>query len=64
MLNVPLYKSWPKIEDFTLCKTNRVEIDLCEFKELPEQSIMMLWQVFNKITYNRDLSLLNASMKT
>ena len=36
-----------KIEDSTQCKTERVEIDLCEFKELTEQSIMMLGQVFN-----------------
>ena len=39
----------------TQCKTDRVE-DLGEFnKELTEQSIMMLGQVFNNITYNRRL---------
>ena len=52
-----------KIEDSTQCKTDRVEIDLGEFKELTEQSIMMLGQVFNNITYNRRLSVLNALMK-
>ena len=47
----------------TQCKTDRVE-DLGEFnKELTEQSIMMLGQVFNNITYNRRLSFLNALMK-
>ena len=44
VLNVlgPLSKLWQKIEDSTQCKTDSVEIDLCEFKELTEQSIMML----------------------
>ena len=28
-----------KIKDSTQCKTDRVEIDLCEFKERTEQSI-------------------------
>ena len=59
----PLSKIWQKIEDSTQCKTDRVEIDLGEFKELIEQSIMMLGQVFNNITYNRRLSFLNALMK-
>ena len=65
VLNVlaPLSKIWQKIEDSTQFKTDRVEIDLCEFKELTEQSIMMLGQVFNNITYNRRLSVLNALMK-
>ena len=49
----PLFKIWLKIEDSTQLKTDRVEIDLCEFKELTKQSIMMLGQVFNNITYNR-----------
>ena len=48
----------------TQYKTDRVEIDLGEFKdELAEQSIMMLGQVFNNITYNRRLSVLSALMK-
>ena len=47
VLNVlgPLSKIWQKIEDSTQCKTDRVEIDLGEFKGLTEQSIMMLGQV-------------------
>ena len=49
----PLFKIWLKIEDSTQLKSDRVEIDLCEFKELTKQSIMMLGQVFNNITYNR-----------
>ena len=52
----PLPKIWPKIEDSTQCKTDRVEI------ELTEQSIMMLGQVFNNITYNRRVSVLIALM--
>ena len=36
---------------------------MCEFKDLTEQSIMMLGQVLNNITYNRRLSVLNAFMK-
>ena len=65
VLNVllPLSKSWQKIEDSTQCKTDRVKIDLYEFKELTKWSIMMLGQVFNDITYNRSLSVLNALMK-
>ena len=62
VLNVlgPLSKIWQKIEDSTQCKTDRVEIDLGEFKELTEQSIMILGQVFNNIMYNRRLSALKA----
>ena len=65
LLNVlgPLSKIWQKIKDSTQCKTDRVEIDLCQFKELTEQSIIMLGQVFNNVTYNRRLSVLNALMK-
>ena len=58
-----LSKSWRNIENSTQCKTERVEIDLGEFKELTEQSIMMLGQVFNDIRYDRRLSVLNALMK-
>ena len=65
ILNVldPLSKIWQKVEDSTQCKTDSVEIDLGEFKELTEQSIMILEKVFNNITYNRCLSVLNALMK-
>ena len=44
VLNVlgPLSKIWQNIENSTQCKTDRVKIDLCEFKELTEQSDMML----------------------
>ena len=44
VLNVlgPLSKIWQNIENSTQCKTDRVKIDLCEFKELTEQSVMML----------------------
>ena len=54
---------WQKIEVSTQRKTDSVEIDLCEFKELTEQSIMMLGQVFHNITYNRCLHIFNALMK-
>ena len=65
ILNVlgPLSKIWQKTEHSTQCKTDRVDTDLGEFKELTEQSIMMLGQVFNNITYNSRLSLLNVLMK-
>ena len=48
VLNVlgPLSKIWQKIEDSTQYKTDRVEIDLFQFKELTEQSIVMLGLVF------------------
>ena len=59
----PISKIWQKTEDSTHSRTDRVEIDLCEFKEFTEQSITMLGQVFNNITYNRRLSVLNALMK-
>ena len=47
VLNVlgPLSKVFQKYEDSTQCKTGRVEINLYEFKELTEQSIMMLGKV-------------------
>ena len=48
-----------KFEDSTQCKTDRVEIDLWEFKKFAEQSITMLGQMFNIITHNRRLSALN-----
>ena len=60
---VPLSKIWQEIEDSTPCKTDRVETDLREFKEFAEQSVMMFGQLFNNITYNRRLSVLNALMK-
>ena len=65
LLNVlgPLSKIWQKIKDSTQCKTDTVEIDLCKFKELTKQSIIMLGQVFNNVTYNRRISVLNALMK-
>ena len=47
----------------TQCRTDRVEKDLCEFKELTEQSHTMFGQVFSNITYNRCLSVINALMK-
>ena len=59
----PMSKIWQKIEDSTQFKTDRVEIDFSEFKKLAEQSITMLGQVLNNITYNRRLSVLNALMK-
>ena len=59
----PMSKIWQKIEDSTQCRTDRVEIDLCGFKELTEQSITKLGQVFNNITFNRRLSALNALLK-
>ena len=49
-----------KFEDSTQCKTDRVEIDLWEFKEFAEQSITMLGQMFNIITHNRHLSALKV----
>ena len=38
VLNVlgPMSKMWQKFEDPTQCRTDRVGIDLCEFKELTE----------------------------
>ena len=39
-LNVlgPMSKVWQKIEDSIQCRTDRIEIDLCEFRELTEKS--------------------------
>ena len=44
VLNVlgPMSKICQKMEDSAQCRTDRAEIDLCEFKELTEQSITML----------------------
>ena len=58
----PMAKIWQKIEDSTQYKTDRVEIDLCEFKEVTEQSITMFGQVFDNI-YNRRLSVLNVEKR-
>ena len=52
-----------KIEGSAQCKTDRVEIDLCEFKELTGQSITMLRQVFNNTTYNRRATVVKVLMK-
>ena len=52
-----------KIEESFHYKTDRLEIDLYEVKELTEQSITMLGQEVNNITYNRRLSVLNTLMK-
>ena len=52
-----------KIEESFQYKTVRLEIDLYEVKELTEQSITMLGQEVNNITYNRRLSVLNTLMK-
>ena len=56
-------KIWQKIEDSAQCKTDTVEIDLYEFKELTKQYITMFRQVFNDITCNGRLSVLNEIMK-
>ena len=58
----PMAKIWQKIEDSTQCKTDGDEIDLCEFKEVTEQSITMFGQVFDNI-YIRRLSVLNVEKK-
>ena len=58
----PMAKIWQKIEDSTQYKTGRVEIDLCEFKEVTKQSITMFGQVFDNI-YNRRLSVLNVEKR-
>ena len=38
----PMSKIWQKIKDSTQCRNDMVEINLCGFKELTEQSITML----------------------
>ena len=58
----PMAKIWQKIEDSTQHKTDRIETDLCEFKEVTEQSITMFGQVFDNI-YNRRLSVLNVEKR-
>ena len=58
----PMAKIWQKIKDSTQYKTDRVEIDLCEFKEVTEQSITMFGQVFDNI-YNKRLSVLNVEKR-
>ena len=52
-------------KDWKLCSVSnwRAKINFHEFEWLTEQSIMMLGQVFIIVTYNRRLSVLNASMK-
>ena len=39
-------KLWTKVENFAKYKTGRIEINLCEFKEINKKSIIMLEQVF------------------
>ena len=43
------------MEDSTQCQTDWVEIDLCELKELTEQSVILLAKVFNNMPCNRRL---------
>ena len=37
-----MWNNWQNIEESTECKTGRVEINLCDFKEPTKQSIKML----------------------
>ena len=60
----PISKFCEEIERSTRCKTDRVEIDLCEFKELTEQFIMMLRHIFNNATCNRRASVVKVLIKT
>ena len=43
--------------------TDRVKINLCQIKERTEQSIAILEQAFDLITYDKRLSVFNALMK-
>ena len=65
LLNVmrPLSKTWQKIEEATQSINNRTDIDIYKFKELTEQSTVVLGQGFKNIMYNSHLSVLTALMK-
>ena len=53
-------KTLKKVENSARYRTGRMEIDLSEFNE---KSIMMVGKVFNNVTCNSHLSVLNVLMK-
>ena len=55
-----LYKTLKQVKNSARYRTGRMEIDLSEFNE---KSVIMVGKVFNNITCNSHLSVLDVLMK-
>ena len=56
----PLRKLWFRFEDGLAQENDTVQLDLNQLIQYLEQSVMLLGQAFNAITYNRRLNVLSA----
>ena len=62
MLNImgTLSKLWFRFEEALAQKNNMVQLDLNELIQYLEQSVMLVGQAFNVVTYNRRLNVLST----
>ena len=56
----PLSKLWFRFEEVLDQENNMVQLDLNELIQYLEQSVMLVGQAFNVVTYNRRLNVLSA----
>ena len=56
----PLSKLWFRFEEALAQENNMVQLDLNELIQYLEQSVMLVGQAFNVVTYNRRLNVLSA----
>ena len=56
----PLSKLWFRFEEALAQENNMVQLDLDELIQYLEQSVMLVGQAFNVVTYNRRLNVLSA----
>ena len=56
----PLSKLWFRFEEVLAQENNMVQLDLNELIQYLEQSVMLVGQAFNVVTYNRRLNVLSA----
>ena len=59
----PLSKVWKTREDTMNTKCKKVKITLEDLKECTEQTIVVLSQAYNSISYHRRLNILSTTMK-
>ena len=56
----PLSKLWLRFEEVLDQENNMVQLDLNEPIQYLRQSVMLVGQAFNVVTYNRRLNVLSA----
>ena len=56
----PLSKLWFRFEEALAQENNMVQLDLDELIQYLEQSVMLVGQAFNVVTYNQRLNVLSA----